>query len=44
MIFYERDLGILSAWKDTLRTCNPVCSDLGIGLYTRVAVRQAPAL
>lgn len=50
-IFYERDLGILSAWKDTLRTGNPVRSDLDSQYMalTReweagVAVKQAPAL
>ena len=51
--FYESDLGVTSAWSDTLRTGNPVRSDLvsQYMAFTReeqkkagVAVKQAPAL
>ena len=33
-IFYERDLGITSAWNDTLRVGNPVRSDLVVQYMT----------
>ena len=51
-MFYERDLGITSAWNDTPRVGNPVRSDLVVQyiVFTReqknagVLVKQAPAL
>ena len=52
-MFYERDLGITSAWNDNLRVGNPVRSDLVVQYmtFTReeqkkagVLVKQAPAL
>ena len=52
-MFYERDLGITSAWNDTLRVGNPVRSDPVVQYmtFTReeqkkagVLVKQAPAL
>ena len=51
-MFYERDLGITSAWNDTQRVGNPVRSDLVVQYmtFTReqknagVLVKQVPAL
>ena len=51
-MFYESDLGIISAGNDTLRVDNPVRSDLVVQYmtFTReqkkagVLVKQAPAL
>ena len=51
-MFYVRDLGITSAWNDTLRVGNPVRSDLVVQYMTfireeqkkaGVLVKQAPA-
>ena len=52
-MFYERDLGITSAWNDTQRVGNPVRSDLVAQYMTftreeqnkaEVLVKQAPAV
>ena len=42
-MFYERNLGITSAWNDTLRVGNPVRSDLVAQYMTFIREEQKEA-